>query len=230
VTGRKKLCLTKHHVIKTYCGSGCIAPRILNLCTRCRWNVSFSPPGRDRGTHWIGGWVGPEPVWTQWRWEETHRCPRWEPNPSCPARSLDTIPTELPRLLVLLLCYVVMCLFLFCIYMSVVTVRECNQKFPDWPSGARTANGTALCHYVQLYRYLVSQSSEFCRHNPLYCFSRNVCCCYCFVIDLVRKLLDMPSYSRLHSTRTNNPMYQAQWTLHHCYKHNRSTAYVWVKA
>jgi hypothetical protein len=23
---------------------------------------------------------------------------------------------------------------------------------------------------VQLYRYFVSQSSEFCRHNPLYCF------------------------------------------------------------
>jgi len=28
----------------------------------------------------------------------------------------------------------------------------CIQKFPDWPPGARTANGTALCHYVQLYR------------------------------------------------------------------------------
>jgi len=24
---------------------------------------------------------------------------------------------------------------------------------------------------VQLYRYFVSQSSEFCRHNPLCCFS-----------------------------------------------------------
>jgi hypothetical protein len=24
--------------------------------------------------------------------------------------------------------------------------RECIQKFPDWPSGARTANGTGLCH------------------------------------------------------------------------------------
>jgi hypothetical protein len=45
------------------------------------------------------------------------------------------------------------------------------QKFPDWPPGARTANGIALCHYVQSYRYLVSQSSEFCPHNPLCCFS-----------------------------------------------------------
>jgi hypothetical protein len=54
-------------------------------------------------------------------------------------------------------------------------IRGCIQKFPDWPPGART--GTALCHYVQLYRYFVSQSSEFCRHNPLRCFSTSVCCC-----------------------------------------------------
>jgi hypothetical protein len=26
------------------------------------------------------------------------------------------------------------------------TVRECIQKFPNWPSRARTENGTALCH------------------------------------------------------------------------------------
>jgi hypothetical protein len=24
--------------------------------------------------------------------------------------------------------------------------RGCTQKFPDWPPGARTANGTAFCH------------------------------------------------------------------------------------
>jgi len=50
-------------------------------------------------------------------------------------------------------------------------IRWCIQKFPDWPPGARTANGTAFCHYVQLYLYFVSQSSAFCRHNPLCCFS-----------------------------------------------------------
>jgi hypothetical protein len=33
---------------------------------------------------------------------------------------------------------------------------------------------------VQLYRYFVSQSSEFCRHNPLYCFLTSVCCCCCW--------------------------------------------------
>jgi hypothetical protein len=25
-------------------------------------------------------------------------------------------------------------------------IRGCIQKFPDWPPGVRTANGTALCH------------------------------------------------------------------------------------
>jgi hypothetical protein len=27
-----------------------------------------------------------------------------------------------------------------------IYIRGCIQKFPDWPPGARTANGTALCH------------------------------------------------------------------------------------
>jgi len=40
-------------------------------------------------------------------------------------------------------------------------IRGCIQKFPDWPPGVRTANGAALCHKVQLYRYFVSQSSGF---------------------------------------------------------------------
>jgi hypothetical protein len=56
-------------------------------------------------------------------------------------------------------------------------LRGCSQKFPDWPPGTRTANGTALWHYEQFYRYFVSQSSEFCRYNPLCCFSASVYCC-----------------------------------------------------
>jgi hypothetical protein len=71
-------------------------------------------------------------------------------------------------------------------------IRGCIEKFPNWPPGARTANGTALCHKVQLYRYFVSQSSEFCRHNPLCCFSASVV--VYFVIESVWKLLDTPSY------------------------------------
>jgi hypothetical protein len=39
------------------------------------------------------------------------------------------------------------------------------------------ADGTAFCHLVQLYRYFVSQSSEFCRHSPMCCFSTSVYCC-----------------------------------------------------
>jgi hypothetical protein len=30
---------------------------------------------------------------------------------------------------------------------------------------------------MQLYRYFMSQSSEFCRYNRLCCFSTSVCCC-----------------------------------------------------
>jgi hypothetical protein len=64
-------------------------------------------------------------------------------------------------------------------YCEHIYIRGCIQKFPDCPPGARTANATALCHWVQLHRYFVSQSSEFCRHNPLYCLSTSVYCCYC---------------------------------------------------
>jgi hypothetical protein len=62
-------------------------------------------------------------------------------------------------------------------YFNLQVYTRCIQTFPDWPPGARTANGIALCHWVQLYRYFVSQSSEFCRRNPLCCFSTSVYCC-----------------------------------------------------
>jgi hypothetical protein len=48
--------------MKAYCGSGGIAPRILDLGTRWRWVVSFMlrplyPGEIVPGTHWIGGWM-----------------------------------------------------------------------------------------------------------------------------------------------------------------------------
>jgi len=52
-----------------------------------------------------------------------------------------------------------------------VTYEGVSKKIPDWPPGARTANGTPLCHYVQLYHYFVSQSNGFCCYNPLCCCS-----------------------------------------------------------
>jgi len=73
-------------------------------------------------------------------------------------------------------------------------IRRCIQKFPDWPPGARTANGTVLCHRLQLYHSFVSQSSEFCSHNPLCCFWTSVYCRCLFRYDSVREILDTPSY------------------------------------
>jgi hypothetical protein len=45
-------------------GEGMGSPTFLDLGTSCRWVVSFipwplCPEERARGTHWIGGWVGP---------------------------------------------------------------------------------------------------------------------------------------------------------------------------
>jgi hypothetical protein len=82
----------------------------------------------------------------------------------------------------------------YCPLYDACLIRGCIKKFQDWPPGARTANSTALCHYVQLYRYFVSQYRVFCRHNSLGCFSTSVYCY--FVIGSVRKLVDTPSYTR----------------------------------
>jgi hypothetical protein len=78
-------------------------------------------------------------------------------------------------------------------------IRGCIQKFPVWPPGAKTANGTALCYRVQLYRYFVSQSSEFCRHSPLCCFSMSVCCCCCYCLFCHRLSLETFGYTLVHS-------------------------------
>jgi len=53
-----------------------------------------------------------------------------------------------------------------------------------------------------LYRYFVSQSSEFCLHNPLCCFSTRVYFCFCclFLYGSVQKLLDVPLYIVFEAT------------------------------
>jgi len=51
--------------------------------------------------------------------------------------------------------------------------------------------------------YFVSQSSEFCRHNPLCCFSTSDCY---FVIDSVRKLSDTTSYIFIPNSTFPAPM------------------------
>jgi hypothetical protein len=77
-------------------------------------------------------------------------------------------------------------------------IRGCIQKFPDWPPGARTANGTALRHWMYFIAILWSQSSKFCSHNPCVASQRVfvvvVVVVVYFVIYSVRKLLATPSY------------------------------------
>jgi hypothetical protein len=79
------------------------------------------------------------------------------------------------------------------LWMCVCAIRGCIQKFSDWPTGARTAHGKALCHEVQFYRYFVSQSSEFYRHTLCVASQRVLIVVVYFVIYSVRKLLDTPS-------------------------------------
>jgi hypothetical protein len=63
---------------------------------------------------------------------------------------------------------------------------------------------------LQLYRYFVSQSSEFCRHNPLCCFSTSVYCCKrIFRYDSVRKLLDTRSCKQMIILK----LYGRKWSL-----------------
>jgi hypothetical protein len=65
-TGLYRSCpcaLTKHQALKAYWGGGGTAPRILDLGTRQRWVVSFTPrplypQANSPATHWTGGWAG----------------------------------------------------------------------------------------------------------------------------------------------------------------------------
>jgi hypothetical protein len=58
------LSLTKHHDMKTYWGSGGIAPDILNLCTGCRRvkvKLSLSlTKHHDIKTYWVSGGIAPD--------------------------------------------------------------------------------------------------------------------------------------------------------------------------
>jgi hypothetical protein len=59
---------------------------------------------------------------------------------------------------------------------------------------------------VQLYRYFVSQSNEFYRHNPLYCFSTGAYCCCWFRYRLSPETF---GYSLVHThthTHTHTQM------------------------
>jgi hypothetical protein len=57
--------LIKHHDTKTY-GE-------VEALGRGEWSASrpgrYTPSERATGTHWIGGWVGTDVVWTLWKRE-----------------------------------------------------------------------------------------------------------------------------------------------------------------
>jgi hypothetical protein len=76
-----------------------------------------------------------------------------------------------------------------------ITIRGCIQNFPDWPSGARTVNGTALCHWVCCFAILWVSIVSFVAITLRVASQRVfIFISVYFVIDSVRKLLDTPSY------------------------------------
>jgi hypothetical protein len=76
---------------------------------------------------------------------------------------------------------------------TLLHVRGCIQKFPDWPPGERTANDTALSQWLNciaiLWVSLVSYAAI-----TLGIASQRLFIFVYFVIDSVRKRFDTPSY------------------------------------
>jgi hypothetical protein len=75
IWGKVSVKVTEHHAMNAHWRSGGIAPRILDLGTRWRWVVGFTPrPLHSQGKILCypldreGGWA-PEPIWTRWRRE-----------------------------------------------------------------------------------------------------------------------------------------------------------------
>jgi hypothetical protein len=70
-------------------GSGDIASFFTSALDGGDWSTSragsFTTGERARGTHCIGGWVYPEPVWTLWNREKSlSPLPRIKPRPFSP--------------------------------------------------------------------------------------------------------------------------------------------------
>jgi len=102
------LFLTKHHAIKTYWGSGGLAPHI-NIGTRWRWVVSFMPQllypwGKSPQYSLDRRLIGPQiQSWHSGKEKESYHCSCQELKRGCPAHSLVSILTELLQLPYLLL-------------------------------------------------------------------------------------------------------------------------------
>jgi len=83
--------------MKTDWGSGCIAPRILNLGTGWMWIVSFTHAllrSSSPRTDWLERTWAPEQVWKRWRMKKKlHHCLRQELNIGHQVRTLVSILT-----------------------------------------------------------------------------------------------------------------------------------------
>jgi hypothetical protein len=87
------LCLTKYNAMKTYWGSALDGGE-----WSASWSGRFTSRERALFTNWIRSWVGPGAVLDAVvKRKVPSSCQ--ESNPSCPARSLVAIPTELSRFL-----------------------------------------------------------------------------------------------------------------------------------
>jgi hypothetical protein len=92
----KFVAVSKLHVMKTFCGSGSIAARILYLGTRWRWVVSFTPrPLYPR--YPLDRRLGAPQRWSWRGGEEKNPCYSKKLNPNRPSLRLVTILTELSR-------------------------------------------------------------------------------------------------------------------------------------
>jgi hypothetical protein len=84
---------------------------------------------------------------------------------------------------------------LFKINFNIIITRGCIHKFPDWPPGARTANGTALCTRQSCIAILWVSLVSFA--TITLCVASQpgfIVLSIYFVIHSLRKLLDTPSY------------------------------------
>jgi hypothetical protein len=82
------------------------------------------------------------------------------------------------------------------------SVRGCIHKFPDWPPGARTANGTAPATRCSCIAILWVGVVSFAAIT-LCVASQQVFIVVYFVIDSVRKLLDTLSYLQRGTKMSN---------------------------
>jgi hypothetical protein len=82
-------------MIEDIWGSGGIAPPFLisALDGSGSFHALDTSPSEEIafGIHWIGGWVGPEPVWTLWRTEKSCSGRKSKPGPPAVHRYTDSL-------------------------------------------------------------------------------------------------------------------------------------------